>query len=117
MGFYKEILDVIQENKLSAKERKELSDSDYGVPELRKYPLTDKQHVSSAITYFDKCDKKYQPELARNIIKKIKEYDMEPEVSKDNGFYPYYQDYLKQRESDKISEEAFMKFVNIINNA
>lgn len=116
MGFYQETLDIIQEKTLSSKDRKELSDSDYGIPELRKYPLTDKKHVSAAITYFNKCEKKYQPELARNIIKKIKQYDMHPEVSKDNDFYPYYQDYLKQQGSDRVSEEVFMRFLKRINN-
>ena len=96
MGIYKEILESIQEKALSSKDRKELKDSDYGVPELRKYPLTDKQHVSSAITYFDKCEKKYQPELAKNIIKKIKEYDMHPKVSPSNGFYKYYKKYINE---------------------
>lgn len=97
MGFYKEMLDYVEEKALSSKDRKDLKDSDFGVPELRKYPLTDPEHVSLAIRYFDKCEKKYQPELAKNIIKKIKEYDMHPTVSKDNGFYKYYKDYLNEQ--------------------
>lgn len=96
MGFYKEMLDYIEEKALDSKDRKKLKDSDYGVPELRKYPLTDPKHVSLAITYFDKCEEKYQPELAENIIKKIKEFDMHPKVSKDNGFYKYYKEYMNE---------------------
>lgn len=96
MGYYQEMLDYIEEKAISSKERKELKDSDFGVPELRKYPLTDPEHVSLAIRYFDKCEKKYQPELAENIIKKIKEYDMHPKVSPDNGFYKYYKKYMNE---------------------
>ena len=107
MGFYREILDAIQEKALSSKDRNKLEDSDYGVPELRKYPLTDKRHVSLAITYFDKCEKKYQPTLAKNIIRKIKEYDMHPKVSPDNGFYKYYKKYM----NESADSEEFNKII------
>lgn len=113
MGIYKEILDsIIQEKALSSKDRKKLEDSDFGVPELRKYPLTDKEHISLAIRYFDKCPKEYQPELAKNIIKKIKEYDMHPKVSPDNGFYQYYKDYM----NEMADYDNFCKFILEVNS-
>ena len=31
--------------------RKDISDSDFGVPELRKYPMHDKKHVKLAIKF------------------------------------------------------------------
>lgn len=43
------------EAELSSKERNELDDSVFGLPEDRKYPLTDAAHVKSAISYFHKC--------------------------------------------------------------
>ena len=80
----------IQEKALSSQERKELSDSEFGIPELRKYPLTDKEHVEQAIRYFNKCPKGYEKELASNIKKKIIEYNMKPNIGDNNNFKNYY---------------------------
>lgn len=65
------------EAKLSTKARKKLDDSEFGIPELRKYPLTDKKHVLQAVRFFNKAEEKYKPELARRIVKRAKELDME----------------------------------------
>ena len=82
----------LEESKLPTKSRNNLPDSEFGIPEERKYPLNDKAHVKAAIRMFNKCEEKYEKELAKNIIKKIKEYDMldEISVSKDNRFYSYF---------------------------
>ncbi len=87
-----ESYDSLEESKLPTKSRNKLPDSEFGIPEERKYPLNDKAHVKAAIRMFNKCESKYEKELASNIIKKIKEYDMleEISVSKDNRFYPYF---------------------------
>ena len=82
--------DTIQEKALASQERKELPDSEFGIPELRKYPLTDKEHVEQAIRYFNKCPKGYEKELATNIKKKIVEYDMKPNIGDNNNFKNYY---------------------------
>lgn len=81
---------VILEAVLSSKDRKKMDDKQFGIPELRKYPLNDEKHVRAAITYFNKCDPKYEAELARNIKKRMKELGMEVEVSDDNRFSKYY---------------------------
>lgn len=81
----------VTEQRLTAADRKKLSDKDYGIPSLRKYPMPDKKHVISAIQYFNKVEPKYETELARNILKKVKEFDMEEvvSVSPDNRFSKY----------------------------
>ena len=84
------INNYLNEKALTSKERNNLPDSEFGIPELRKYPLTDKSHVEQAIRYFNKCPKKYEKELANNIKKKIEEYKMKPIVSKNNNFKKYY---------------------------
>lgn len=81
---------IIHEKALTSQERKELPDSEFGIPELRKYPLTDKEHVEQAIRYFNKCPKGYEKELATNIKKKIVEYNMKPNVGDNNNFKKYY---------------------------
>lgn len=81
---------TFNEEKLSSKERKALSDEEFGIPELRKYPLNDKARVLSAIKFFNKCPKGYEEELARNIIKKMEYYNIPKEsVGKNNRLYQY----------------------------
>lgn len=70
----------LQEAKLSAADRREVDESDFGIPSLRKYPMPDKSHVLSAIRMFNKVDSQHEAELARNIKKKMKQYGISPDV-------------------------------------
>lgn len=79
----------IFEAKLSSADRKELNNNEYGLPDERKYPLNDEEHVRKAIQFFKFCPVKKRQILANNINKKIKEFNMEVSVSKDNPFYKY----------------------------
>lgn len=67
---------MINEKALTSKQRKNLDDDIFGVPELRKYPLNDKDHVLQAMRFFSKCEDKYKKELARNILKRAEELGM-----------------------------------------
>ena len=102
--FKKELLkEEYIEEKLSYKERQKLKDSDFGLPKLRKYPLHDEAHIRAAIKFFNHVDKKYEKELAENIIKRMNElnfYDIE--IGKENRFYKYYQESI---EPEKIKED------------
>lgn len=80
----------IYEATLSAADRKAISDKDYGLPGQRKYPMPDESHVRSAIRFFNHVDSSDEAELARNINKKIKQYDLDVNVGKDNRFSKYY---------------------------
>lgn len=84
---------LLDESVLSSKDRKELPDSDFGLPKQRRYPMPDKSHVLSAIRMFNHVEKEYEAELAKNIIKKIKQFDMasEVKVGKNNRFLPYWE--------------------------
>ena len=85
-------LKVINETALTKTKRDNLKTKTFGIAETRSYPMPDKEHVKYAIQMFDRCSPKYRDELAKNIIKFIKKYDMEDEirVSKNNGFYKYW---------------------------
>ena len=48
----------------------------YGLPSLKKYPMPDSNHVRSAIRFFNYVDQTYEKELARAIIKRMKEYGL-----------------------------------------
>ena len=65
------------EAKLNAKQRNKLDDSQFGIPSLRKYPLTDEKHVLQAVRFFNKAPKEHKHELARNIVKRAKELNMD----------------------------------------
>lgn len=73
------------ESKLDSKDRDKLPDSAYGIPELRKYPLTDANHVRSAISYFSKAPAEYKHSLAVRICRAAKKYGVE--ISKDSPVY------------------------------
>lgn len=87
---YGEILDRALEAKLSAADRRALKDNQFGLPAKRKYPLHDKEHVSDAIAYFRFCPPEDRDELARNIIKAIRRFNMEVTCTKGNPFIEYY---------------------------
>lgn len=65
------------ESKLTTEERDNLKTKTFGIPELRKYPLNDRNHVIAAIRYFNHVDKEHEAELARNIIKAMKKYNIQ----------------------------------------
>ena len=67
---------VVLEEKLSTKERNELPDSVFGLPDERKFPLHDEAHVRSAITMFHHCPKNKQAELRKNIKREAKKYNI-----------------------------------------
>lgn len=83
---------VMVETALTSKERKNLDDSDYGLPELKKYPMPDEKHVRAAVRFFNYVDPENEVELARNINKKIKKFGMKDQikVSSKNRFSEYY---------------------------
>lgn len=80
----------LSEEELSTEDRKRLKTKTFGLPAKRKYPLNDARHVISAITYFNKCDPEDEKELAININKAIKKFNLDPTVSEKNRFSKYY---------------------------
>lgn len=63
----------------------------YGIPELKKFPMPDREHVKSAIRFFNYVSPQYEKELAHNIIERIKEYHMtDISVGPDNRFGKYW---------------------------
>lgn len=77
----------LNERKLSAKER-----TDFGLPEQKKYPMPDREHVLAAIRMFNHVEPQYEEELARNIIRKMKEYNIPPETVGPNNRLKKYVD-------------------------
>lgn len=83
-------------SELTSKKRNSLSDSKFGIPSLRKYPLNDEEHVIKAIQMFHHCPIEYKKELAHNINNAAKRYDIS--ISKESKIY----DYLNESEQVEI---------------
>ena len=62
---------------LSAKKRRELKPSDFGIPEKRLYPMIDAEDVTSAVSLFGKASPKYRKTLAKRILSKAKEFNVD----------------------------------------
>lgn len=114
--------EVITESSLSNEERKKLKDSDFGIPEERKYPLIDKYHVLQAIKYFNKANPKYEAELAKNINKQIKKFELKVNVGNNNRFKNYFVDSYKEAfyigglYDDIVSNDDFIRVKTETNN-
>ena len=65
--------DVINESV----KRSELPDDVFGIPQERKYPMQDKQHVKAAIKFFNYVEPKYEEQLANRIIENMKIYNID----------------------------------------
>ncbi|MBP5598343.1 MAG: hypothetical protein J6Y02_23450 [Pseudobutyrivibrio sp.] len=72
----------IYESDLTTKERNDLKPAQFGLPEDRKYPLIDAEHVRSAIKLFGHCPEGKRTQLAKNIHKAAKKFGVE--IKKDN---------------------------------
>lgn len=68
-------LGFLTEDKLKADER-----TDFGIPELKKYPMPDESHVKAAIRMFNHVDSAHEAELAKNIKSKMKKYGISPDT-------------------------------------
>lgn len=61
-------------DRLDAEERRELKDSDFGIPESREFPMPDAAHVRAAEAYFRYAPEDKKQELARRILKKAEKF-------------------------------------------
>lgn len=66
-------------------------DMKYGLPDKKKYPMPDRDHVLSAIKFFNYVSPKDESELAKHILARMEEYGIdEVNVGPDNRFGKYY---------------------------
>lgn len=66
------------------------NDKNYGIPELKKYPMPDAKHVKSAIKFFNYVDNEHEEQLANAIKKNIKKFGIEDiTVGSKNRFSKY----------------------------
>lgn len=106
LGKMRPILTSVEDAKeevIQHSDTEEDDDKKYGVPELKKFPMPDADHVKSAIRFFNYVDPKYEKELAEAILERMKEYGMSFEdfgVGDENRFKNYI-----PKENDKNEKE------------
>ena len=108
----------IEENK-----RSNLKDSDFGIPEDRKFPLDTEQHVISAIKLFGHAEESKKKSLAKNIKKAADKYNIDiPETTQ---CYKYLNESvlssdkekeLKNKINDELKEKEYSSFNDLCNN-
>ena len=69
--------DLMGSDRLDTEERRDLDDSEFGLPQERAYPMPDAAHVRAAEAYFRYAPDNLKPELARNILRKAQEFGVD----------------------------------------
>lgn len=89
---YDDYYDLLWSNQLAHSDTEE-DEHKYGVPEQKKFPLPDADHVKSAIRFFNYVSPKYEKELAKAILERAEEYGVvfgeDINVGDDNKFKKY----------------------------
>ena len=60
----------VESDRLDAEERRELSSSDFGIPEERAFPMPDAAHVRAAEAYFRYASDDQKPEVGEEYTGK-----------------------------------------------
>lgn len=106
--------ELFMEETLSAKDKKELPDSMYGLVytdekgnKVRKFPLNDEKHVRQAAIFFDRAKdltEEQKKELARNIIRRAKELNMD--YSGWESLKPYLDKPVKESDDKRVNDKG-----------
>lgn len=68
---------MIMNDRLTYREKEELPDSVFGLPERREYPMPDAAHVRAAEAYFRYCPEELKPKLAKAILARARQYGVD----------------------------------------
>lgn len=72
-------MEKMRNDKLSTAERRNLPDSDFGLPDQREFPMPDAAHVRAAEAYFRYASDADKPLLAHRILLKAKKFGVDVE--------------------------------------
>lgn len=98
---------LIFESSLTYMQRERLLPSEFGIPNKRKYPMHDEEHVRLALKMFNNADEDEEEELANNIVKKAKYFGItDLKASAANRFRKFYDPVtLKPADEAKLSKD------------
>lgn len=104
-------------NEITTKERNRIDEEDFGLPKQRKYPLDTPAHVRSAVKFFNYASKEDEKELAKNLNKAIKKFNLKIQVGDANRFSKYYTNPVKEstvEEQSQIFDVNNIDYVSIL---
>ena len=105
----------MMENYLTETARRNIPNSEFGLPEDRKYPLNTEAHVKSAIRLFGHCPENKKAELSQRIRLAAKKYDIK--IKEDSVLGKYLSEVAQEYDStiDAKSHIATVsKFMNTL---
>lgn len=79
MYFNSQNVEMKKSHRLDTAELRKLKKSDFGIPELREFPIPDAAHVRAAEAYFRYAPEEYKPQLAYRILLKAKKFGVKVE--------------------------------------
>lgn len=110
-----EYVDISSNNSQILSISESSNDKNYGIPELKKYPMPDEKHVKSAIKFFNYVDKDHEKQLANTIKKNIEKFEIEGiTIGSKNRFSKYIKN-MKQitiKESFNLFTENNIDIIN-----
>ena len=79
---HKEALNAIYPNRFNSKkiEQKIKDRQIYGIPSLRKFPISNEDQVMESIKYFNTVDKIHEKELAYHLVKAMHRYGIDSSI-------------------------------------
>ena len=89
-------MEILQEAKLIAAGRNELPDSEFGLPDERKYPLNDAAHVKAAIKMFSHCPDDKKKQLANRITRAMTKFNIDTKFDEKSPMYNYVSSKFKK---------------------
>ena len=98
-------LETLQES-LSKKERDEIPDDEFGLPEERKFPLDTPEHVKSAIRLFGHCPEEKKPLLAKRIMTAAEKFGIEVKEDTEVWKYAHGGNTSKKKSNSKSQNES-----------
>lgn len=100
------VAETIDESVIEETKRSNLPDSDFGIPDERKFPLDTEQHVRSAIKLFGHAPEDKKKSLARKISSRAKSYGIE--IPNTTQVYKYLHEEDEHKHADHSELETII---------
>jgi hypothetical protein len=89
----------------------------FGLPDVRKFPMPDEKRLKAAVAYFHTADEKDRKELASNIVRRHKQLGSDLKVSKKNPLWKYVPEKMRMiNESTELISLRTLSYISPLLN-